>query len=191
MPTVSKSKEDDDEIIKAFIKKDEKILVQWYDKMKPAFMNMCRRYMMGQEKGLDIYQDTMASLYLRVVEGKLSDIKSGSLEGYLMHIGRNKIVDIIRTNVKYEDPKLKDELIRKVNEYTELEFSESVVSSEQKDLSDGLKKLGSRCYEVIKLFYYEGLSIDEIQVYMKYKDKNTVKALKSRCMKQLRTQVVK
>ncbi|MEM9936719.1 MAG: sigma-70 family RNA polymerase sigma factor, partial [Bacteroidota bacterium] len=48
------------------------------------------------------------------------------------------------------------------------------------------QQMGDKCRELLKLFYYRGFSIKEIVVETGYKDENTVKSYKSRCLKKLK-----
>lgn len=53
-------------------------------------------------------------------------------------------------------------------------------------LQTAYRKLGQKCREVLRLFYYEGKKLDEIQQTLRYDSKDTVKSQKSRCLKQLK-----
>jgi DNA-directed RNA polymerase specialized sigma subunit len=55
----------------------------------------------------------------------------------------------------------------------------------------GYQELGTRCQEVLKMFYYENLSIEEIKNRLNYTSKDVVKSQKSRCIKQLKEIVLK
>src|SRR5690606_28868566 len=47
-------------------------------------------------------------------------------------------------------------------------------------------QLGPKCQQMLHLFYYRGLKLDDIQREMSYESKDTVKSQKSRCLKQLK-----
>jgi DNA-directed RNA polymerase specialized sigma24 family protein len=53
-------------------------------------------------------------------------------------------------------------------------------------LNEALDQLGPICQQMLKLFYYNELNLEEIQHQMAYESKDTVKSQKSRCLKQLK-----
>ena len=59
------------------------------------------------------------------------------------------------------------------------------LNDQQKKIRYAINKLGGKCKELILLFYYKRYSIEAIMHQMGYKNENTVKAHKSRCMKSL------
>ena len=62
-------------------------------------------------------------------------------------------------------------------------------SHEQRLLQQHLKSLGEKCQQLLTLFYYRGLTIQEIMEAENYNSENVVKAAKSRCMKTLKEKI--
>ena len=62
----------------------------------------------------------------------------------------------------------------------------TVLTEQQQRLRTFFKKLGKKCQLVLTLFYYRGLTIEEIVEHTDYGNANTVKAQKSRCLKTLK-----
>jgi RNA polymerase sigma factor (sigma-70 family) len=71
----------------------------------------------------------------------------------------------------YEDSALQDELQEKIDEHFE--------------------QLGDKCQKVLKLFYYDGFTLEEIQKQLNYDNYNVVKSQKSRCLKTLKELISK
>ena len=76
-------------------------------------------------------------------------------------------------------------------ELEDLEFEESddlnEISLERKELLNRiLDDLGEPCKEILKLFYFNNLSADEIAEIMDYKNGNTVKNLKYKCLQRIK-----
>ena len=65
-------------------------------------------------------------------------------------------------------------------------FEEQPLTENQNKLYTALNKIGTRCRNILELFYLQGLSIKEILATENYSSENTVKAQKSRCLKQLK-----
>ena len=60
----------------------------------------------------------------------------------------------------------------------------------QKLIAKHFKDLSPSCQKILNLFYYRGWSINEIVMGTEYKDENTVKSHKSRCLKGLKEKIV-
>ncbi len=60
------------------------------------------------------------------------------------------------------------------------------LTQEQILLRKYFKQLGEKCQQVLTLFYYRGLNIEEIVKQAGYNNANVVKAQKSRCLKTLK-----
>ena len=67
------------------------------------------------------------------------------------------------------------------------ELVEIKESAKEQKIVKALNSLGSKCQEIIRLFYYSNYSNEAIMHRMNYENENTVKAHKSRCIKKLRT----
>lgn len=112
------------------------------------------------------------------MKGKLQ-VQKASIKTYVWSIGKYKLVDVLRKN-KLKKQKLPEDEIEPI------ELRQEALSAQQEILYRHFKALGKKCQKVLKYFYYEGLSIAEIAALGEYKDANTVKSSKSRCIKQLR-----
>ena len=60
------------------------------------------------------------------------------------------------------------------------------LTERQEKFKIAFEKLGENCQKIINLFYLDKKSIKQIKILGNYKNENTVKAQKSRCMKTLR-----
>ena len=71
--------------------------------------------------------------------------------------------------------------------YTEIDFNDANPSDNQLKLARRLNEISDSCRQVLQLFYYRGLTIEEIVELTHYKDGNTVRSHKSRCLKHLKS----
>ena len=55
-----------------------------------------------------------------------------------------------------------------------------------KIMQKALNQMGGKCKEILKLFYYQEMKLDEIVETMSYENKDVAKSQKSRCLKNLR-----
>jgi RNA polymerase sigma factor (sigma-70 family) len=68
------------------------------------------------------------------------------------------------------------------------ELMEAEIETEQTAwLNAGFNQLGEECQRLLTLFYYERKKIPEIVALMGYKNDNVTSAIKSRCLKTLKT----
>lgn len=158
---------------------DESALVEIYENYKAEFLNYFKSYDINEESILDIYQDSIIVIYQKFVHKKF-ELTSSSLKTYLFGIGKNKIYDYFKHKQKNTDV-INDIKIKVVdfNLNDEPNLYEKI-------LAKNLKQLSNSCQHILKLFYYRGLSIKDIVNHTDYKDENTVKSHKSRCLKKLK-----
>ena len=159
---------------------DKKALEEIYIKNKLAFINYAIGYGITKETALDIYQESIITFYQNFTTNKLR-LEKSSIKTYLFGIGKNKI---------YKFFKEQNKLIRKTvvqNDYVEIKIEENQPTDFQIKLSKNLKLISESCQDILKLYYYRNLTIDEIVEQTVYKDSNTVRSHKSRCMKRLKT----
>lgn len=160
---------------------NKKILEEVYTRNKTHFIQFARKYQVEEEVIRDIYQDSVIVLYENILEGKLTQLQS-SIKTYLFAIGKHKLLQHLRNGEKI--PTLP---IEEINLLEEIGAYEQDIEDEQVALlRKGYRELGPKCQEVLRLFYYEGKKLDEIQECLHYDSKDTVKSQKSRCLKQLK-----
>lgn len=170
-------------IIKLIRGGDQLVLRKIYDENREAFIKFSRKYNVERYDAIDIYQDAIIVLYENIANGKITDLKS-KVSTYLFAIGKYKIFQMHRDNSKVE---LSSELhLEEENIYLDVNLYNEKLTNRQNLLNKYYSQLGKRCKEILKLFYYEGYTLDEIINILKYSDKNVLKSQKSRCMRQLR-----
>jgi len=82
----------DQEIIKGIIKKDEKTLLQFYQKYKLPISHFVYRQLHDQSLAEEITQDVFMDFIERIRDFQ----HQSTLKTYLYSIARNKVVDVIR-----------------------------------------------------------------------------------------------
>ncbi|MAQ75348.1 MAG: RNA polymerase subunit sigma-24 [Aquimarina sp.] len=159
-------------------------LTKLYKDYRNYFMQYARKFGLDEDSLADIYQDSFITLRDHAIKGNLDTLKS-SIKTYLVSIGKYTIYEKLKKvnkTIAYDDlPPVKNEEIIEIDNLQEDEISE-----EQKKLRIHFKNLGKRCQEMLTLFYYRGLTIEEITESLGYENKNVVKSQKSRCLKSLK-----
>ena len=152
------NKENEREIVKKIILKDEKALFQLYDKYQKPLQKFIYRKIRDQEVAEEISQD----VFLDFIEALRDFNFKSSLKTFLYSIGRNKTIDYIRKK------KLKKVLFSALPAY----FIESLKTIfideelEKKELSTKIKKtldmLPNDYRVVLRLKYVEGERVNNI-----------------------------
>ena len=179
-------KQSDITLFESLKKGSETAFKEVYEGNRQLFLNFARKYGLGDEDVLDIYQDAYIVLYENIQNGKLTELKS-SVSTYLISIGKYKIMERLRKNSKRIE---NDHLLHAVkDEDIELEsfdIIEEELSPEQLLLQRFFEALGEKCKAILTMFYYKKYSVKQIMVAGGYNSENVVKSQKSRCLKTLK-----
>ncbi len=148
-----------------------------YTQYRESFLNYARKWNVSDDDILDIYQDANIALFKNFERNQLV-LEKGSIKTYLFSIAKYKMYELLREKGKWMPTDTVPETAWNEPDDSPTEW--------QIRLSRKFGELGIRCQEILKLFYYRGLSNKEIVEISHWKDENTVKAQKSRCLKKLR-----
>src|SRR5690606_21677505 len=134
----------------------------------------------------DTYQDAIVTLYENILSGKLVSLTS-SLKTYVFAIGKYKIYNSLKVKVSTTDSDDYDQ------HWYEDDDEELLLLKEENivKLQAAYQQLGTKCKEVVRLFYYDNLSIEEIKERLGYTSKDVVKSQKSRCVKKIKEILLK
>lgn len=153
-----------------------------YKEYRAGFLLFANRYDLDQDQCLDVYQDAIIALCENAQKGHLDDLSS-SLKTYLFSIGKYMIFS--------EMKKTKKELNYEHLDNLQFDFEWEDYSEEKENqtvvlMRDALSKMGAKCQQMLRLFYYEEKDLDEITELMGYDNKDVTKSQKSRCVRQLK-----
>ncbi|QFZ54772.1 sigma-70 family RNA polymerase sigma factor [Oceanihabitans sp. IOP_32] len=174
--------------INSFIHGKPKEIQELYAAHKNAFLNFGKKYGLDNDDLIDIYQEAFIALRKHAINGKLANVKS-SLKTYLFGIGKFMIFDLLKEKKKTFT--LNTDVLSEYSniEKVDIEFENEELTIEQQLLRTHFKKLGKKCREVLTLFYYRGLTIDDIVELTDYTSKSVVRSQKSRCLKSLKEMI--
>ncbi|GGG96808.1 hypothetical protein GCM10007415_35100 [Parapedobacter pyrenivorans] len=157
----------------------DRAIIRIYDAYKTDFIRFAVRYPLASEELLDIYQDAVIVLWERAQQGRLDALKS-SIKTYLFGVGKYMILNRLKKTAKQQV------LTDDVAEIPDPLYDETLHHDRVALLREGFQQLGDQCRKVLRLFYYEGKKLDEIQAQLGYTNKDVLKSQKSRCLKQLK-----
>lgn len=153
-----------------------------YEEYRREFLSwITKDYSCSEDDAKDIYQVTILIFYDNIKLGKLEHLVS-SVKTYLFGIGKNIVMENIRKTSRYtpidQERWLKEHLI---------DEPENMVKEQSFEIAkQALAKLGEPCRKLIELFYYDRKSLEEITDLLGYKNAETAKNQKCKCMKRLR-----
>lgn len=172
----------DQKLLERIILDDERALEEVYVAYQLDFLRMSRKYGLDSADALDIYQDAVVSFYQQAQRRAM--VITTSIRAYLLGIARYKCYELLRQQQRSVPLTWEDQLGSMPEEPPSLSY-------EQEQLRQHFTSLSASCQEVLRLFYYRGLSLEEIVAQTEYKNAATVKSHKSRCLKRLSEMIKK
>jgi RNA polymerase sigma factor (sigma-70 family) len=140
-----------------------------------------KEYGCDQEDALDIFQMSVLILYDNIITGKLQNLTS-HIKTYIMGIARNKALELYRNKKNV----VNDDILQNIAEYISAEDTQ--INEEQLVLAGkALDELGDPCKTVLIQYYYHDKSMEEITTMMQYKNSDTTKNQKYKCLKRLQS----
>lgn len=164
---------------------NRKELAEIYRAHRNEFVNWATgHFTCTPEEARDIYQASIITLYDNIVKEKLQHL-NGSVKTYLFAIGKNKILELRRADKKFENAALGEEF--DVEDIKDAAAEEH--ESRLKVVQACLEQLGDPCRTLLELYYLNKTSLEELADQLHYKNTDTVKNLKCRCLSRLREMV--
>lgn len=176
----------DTRIIEEVKKGNYQVLDPFYRGTKLTYLKWAyANFNISNDEGEDIYHDAFELLVKNILLGKLNTLKY-SLRAYFLGIAKHLIYD------KFRKKKIVTE---KEHQFEQMVPSDSVeeidpvylLQEEKLDaVLECMKGLSSTCRSLINLFYNDRKSLREIAELLNYKNEDVAKAMKVRCMAELR-----
>ena len=171
----------DQNLIEALKRGETDLLGQFYLANKKEFIHWTEKYYQCDRiQALDIFQDSVIILYENIVSGKFVKTNS-TLKTYLFAIAKNILLK------KHRDAK------RIANNPIDLEnveigesFFDPIEEEKYEKAMQAFADTKEPCKSILKMYYYQKLSMDEIAGMLGYKSGDVVKNQKLRCIKSLR-----
>lgn len=172
----------DNSLIFRLQKGDKSALEEIYKKYRTVFVNWITfSHKCSHDEAIDIFQYSIISFYENVVDGSIEEMNDAGIKTYLFSIGKNKLLADSRkqSKISYQD---------EIEDFEDegVDMSNDLKTEKRKLINKVLSDLGEPCSEILRLFYFNNLSNDEIAEIMNYKNGNTVKNLKYKCIQRIK-----
>lgn len=191
----------DQEYIEGIRNGNNRVFATLYEVFRGDFINLFRvkHHAQNLEQILDAYQDACVVLWNNIQTGKLTEshlsAHRASLKTYLFCIGRNKLVSSyrkIQKEVTMDDLELISTR-KNANDLSE-DFLNSQYLQQEEELSERettihqlVADMQEPCNTLLKLYYWEKKDGQQIATLLNYKNPDSVKTQKFKCMKKLKT----
>lgn len=165
------------------LKNENRALSEIYDEHRSSFIVWVQnKSNLSKDEAVEIFQVSIVILYENVVSGKLTQLDN--VKSYLFTIGKNKLMEHFRLMKKTQHDQIDDKALLKSAFVEEFEFEQD--QEKVFNLSDALMQLGDPCKSLLENFYFRKMSLEEISIEMEYKNTDTVKTKKFKCIQRLR-----
>lgn len=167
---------------------DEGAFRSLYDQYRPDFISWSRKaFSLNRDEAAEIFQESVVTLYENVINGRLVELRS-SLKTYLFAIGKNKAMERLRQNNR-QVPLTEATPMEAMDPMEDLELSKEMMLR-QTVMKQCIRELGQACQEILTLYYFNELTLIQICERLSYKNEQTVKSQKFKCMEQLRKRFI-
>jgi len=174
----------DGEIVQLIREKDPEGLTALYEAFRSEFVHWTMKFTRCDENdALDYYQATVIIVYDNIHAGKIKELKS-SLKTYVFSIGKNLAWQNKRQKARGQ--KMSAEYYLELHMNTDDEHTQAAEENNLELVSDCFNQLGDPCHSLLNLFYYHKNSMEEIALKLNYKNSETAKNQKYKCMERLR-----
>jgi RNA polymerase sigma-70 factor (ECF subfamily) len=143
---------------------------------------LTKNYSLSDLDAREVFQASVVILYENIISGKLKELTS-SIRTYLIAICKNQSRSFKRMNSRMgsmeESPVLADFIYEDIDKEKERDL-------EYRIAIEAMTQLGEPCNGLLRLFYFEQKNLIEVATMLGYKNMNTAKTQKFKCMSRLR-----
>lgn len=168
---------------------DESALAALYTENYPKVEAFVIRNSGTADQAKDVYQEAFIIVWQHVKNDRFREQDTGSINGYLYQIAKNKWLDYLRSSAfrktypLTDNTTLKDQFV----EIADKEKQDSLMIEEEKlqKAMSAFSSLSDECREMLRKFYFEKRSLRTIARAIQI-DEASARNKKYRCMQKLR-----
>lgn len=161
---------------------DKTQLEALYKAHKLEFINwVSAKYGCSSEDAKDAFQFAIITLFENLRANRITQLNS-SIKTYLFAVGKHKILEQQKSAIRFTH-KINEEITEFEDIY---QWDNDLYEQALHVIEICLEKLGDPCKSLLQLYYYHGLSMEDIAEKMQYKNRLTSKNLKYKCINRLR-----
>lgn len=184
----------DEEYIEAFLEEDQRAFSQFYVQKEKDFKGAISKHfrILNPEFLADVYQDAIIRMWENIKKRKLTAQNlTTTLSGYLYRIGENVALEALRkekeTTVDMSDETDDDGIpFRAIDQEAARSIEEYEEDARMKMIRETVYGMGKPCAPLLLNFYWDKKSWTVIALELGYKDANSAKTQKNKCMNKLK-----
>lgn len=169
----------DQEIVKALKRGDTSVLKYCYERSSKIVFNMIKSNAGTRESAKDIFHDALLIFYKNCRKDNFE--LTSSITTYLYSISWRLWLNEQRKPIKYGNL-LDESIVEELN----FDIVHKTIDDRVKELMQKVQRLGKNCFEILKKYYFQQLSYDEIASDLRYSSAAVVREQKYRCIKRIR-----
>lgn len=127
----------------------------------------------NEDEAKDIFQESLFIFYRNVQRADFQ--LTSALNTYLFSICKYLWKDELKKKNRIVAYEVKDAPVEDLEDYKDTEHKSAW-------LDKVIQSLGAKCVEILQLFYYQKLSMEQIATRLDYKNTDTVKTQKYKCI---------
>jgi len=172
--------------LQALLKNEQEVLGQLYTAYREPFLQWAlKHYACSIEEAKDAYQHSILVFYEKLRQEQLTVLKS-SIKTYLFAIGKNHLRERFRYRQKHTSNEL---VLLQHGEQFDVSMTNDTTDEDSEKIAKMqaiLGQLGSKCQQILRLFYYEKKGMEEIAAKLSYSSTGSAKNQKYKCLEQVR-----
>lgn len=176
----------DAEYIRAFRADDQTAITRFYNEHRALFVRDIGKYyrILNADLLAEIFQESVIRLWRNIATDKLTEqTLTTTLAGYLFSIGKYVALEKFRVESVELSESDSDPVTRNLSPITPLVLEET---EQERAVRKAVYAMGEPCAPLLLLFYWDKLSWEAIAAQLNYKDADSAKSQKYKCMQKLK-----
>ena len=133
------------------------------------------------DDALDVFQMSVVIMYDNVVTGQLVTLTS-HIKTYLKGIARNKALELLRSRKNILSAA---DSLSVMAQYVSEENDDTILDKQLTAALVSHEVIGDPCKSLLQLYYYNDMNVEDITALLGYKNADTTKNQKYKCLKRL------
>ncbi len=169
------------------------IVHQFFEELKPLFINYLRKnFPLDYDEIMDIYTEVWIGVRHNIQEGRVE--KGTKWKAYILKMGWYQANKLVERKPKDHDSRDDEKFDHEAFEaqYTREKEAETSIYEDpdmRAVLAAELSYIPDPCNKILKMYYYDELSMTEIADSMNYSNSRTAITTKNRCLDKLKDRV--
>lgn len=175
------------EIIAGIRNGNSKMMEDLYLEYRNEFISWSiQKFSISEDDALDHYQDVMTIFYEKVMSERITEVSS-TIKTYVFGIGKNRV------RQQFDELTRKERHENGLTEYYQFlaaeEESNELYNASRNGVNRIFDSIGEACKKILRLFYFEKRSMNEIAEILGHKSEGVSRTTKKRCLEKIRSEL--